>query len=140
MDIRQFTLSDIDACSEAFVEIFNDEPWHDEWTREGAKTYVLDFFNTPKFLGFIAEDNQDIIGFIFGVQREWWSGREFYIHEMGVKKAYRNQGVGKSLLKTLENALKSNAVQYVSLLTDRNTPTETFYKTNDFQEITRLVF
>ncbi|WP_057490954.1 GNAT family N-acetyltransferase [Streptococcus orisasini] len=140
MEFKRIRETDLLACTAAFIDIFNDEPWYDEWTFEGAKQYISDFYKTPNFLGILAVENGEIIGFIYGVTRAWWSGKEFYIHEMGVKKAWRNQGIGTALLERLAQALEGRNVDNFALLTDRGMPAEEFYKKNGFKEIERLVF
>lgn len=139
MTINELTEKDIRACAQVFVEIFNDEPWNDQWTFERALTYITEFFQTPNFQGYLAMDGDDIIGFIYGVKRSWWSGDEFFIHEMGVKPAYHGQEIGYTLLDHLSKEL-DDKVAYLSLLTDRGMPAEAFYQKNGFEEIERLVF
>ena len=140
MEFRKLTEKDLTTCTEAFVDIFNDEPWYDEWTFDRAKQYVSDFYHTPHFLGVLAIENEEIVGFAYGVTRAWWNGNEFYINEMGVKKQWRGQGIGKILLEQLIKELKGCEVDNFALLTDRGVPAEAFYKKNGFKEIERLVF
>lgn len=131
--------TDLVKCIETFIKVFNDEPWNDEWTFPKAHNYLVDFYQTPGFLGVIVIENEEVIGFIMGVQRKWWSGDEFYIHEMCVDTERQNRGIGKSLL---EYSIKSlgNHISNITLLTDRGIPAEAFYKKNGFEEIERLVF
>lgn len=140
MEIRKMTEQDLDGGTDLFVEIFNDEPWGDQWTLEGTKQYVSDFFYAPNFLGLLAVEDDEIVAFLYGASRAWWSGREFYINEMGVKKEARQKGVGTILLHALEKELEEDKVKYVSLLTDRGMPAEEFYRAIGFEEIERLVF
>ncbi|MGT2930425.1 N-acetyltransferase family protein [Streptococcus dentasini] len=140
MIFRLMTEADLEDCTQAFVDIFNGEPWYDEWTFEGAKEYISDFYHTPKFLGILAIENDEFIGFVYGTIRNWWSGREFFINEMGVKKAFRQQGIGKRLLEELKKELADSGVENFVLLTDRETPAEVFYQKTGFKAVERLVF
>lgn len=139
MEFKRLTEKDLLSCAHLFVDIFNDKPWNDEWTVEGALQYITEFYQTPNFLGLLAIENGELLGFIYGVTRSWWSGYECYIHEMGVKKVAQGQGLGTALLNQLVNELDEK-VSFVSLLTDRGMPAENFYQKNGFQEIDRLVF
>ena len=139
MEFKLFQETDLVKCTETFIKVFNDEPWNDEWTIPKAHKYLLDFYQTPGFLGVIAIENEEVIGFIMGVQRKWWSGDEFYIHEMCVDSEHQNRGIGKALLDYLINSLE-NKISNITLLTDRGIPAEAFYKKNGFEEIERLVF
>lgn len=131
--------NDLIKCTETFIKVFNEAPWNDEWTLTKAEKYLLDFYNTPGFLGVVAIENKEVVGFIVGVRKTWWSGNEFYIHEMCVESQHQNRGIGKSLLNHLIHSL-GNQISHLTLLTDRGIPAEAFYKKNGFAEIERLVF
>lgn len=97
------TEKDLNVCTAAFIEIFNEEPWYDQWTFERASQYITDFYNTPHFLGILVIEKKEIVGFAYGVTRTWWQGNEFYINEMGVKKKWRRQGIGKKTLRAINH-------------------------------------
>ncbi|SNZ15610.1 Ribosomal protein S18 acetylase RimI [Terribacillus aidingensis] len=137
MNMRACMESDLEVCSDIFVNVFCEEPWNEAWTPETALKYLKDYYHTPGFTGILAAENQDIIGFIFGVKRRWWSGDEFFINEMCVRSDKQSKGVGKQLMHYL---LKTTDAETISLLTDRGLPAETFYKRNGFNEIERLMF
>ena len=140
MEFKYFTEDDLLKCTQTFIEVFNEEPWNDQWEREKAARYLLNFTRTPGFIGVLAMEDEEVIGFLFGVQRAWWSGDEFFINEMCVKANQQNKGIGKALLKRLLKELGASTVTNLSLLTDRGIPAEEFYKKNGFTEIERLVF
>ncbi|WP_110927005.1 GNAT family N-acetyltransferase [Bacillus massiliglaciei] len=140
MEIRLFTNEDLQQCTETFVEVFDGEPWNDNWTCERASQYLSDFIDTPGFKGIIAAEEGIVIGFLFGIRKRWWSGDEFFIHEMCVRLEYQRKGTGKRLLEFLRNELADNNISSLSLLTDRGIPAERFYLKNGFKEIERLVF
>ncbi|MFD1929169.1 GNAT family N-acetyltransferase [Sporosarcina siberiensis] len=127
-------------CTRLFVDVFNQEPWNDKWSEEMAEKYLLDYTNTPGFLGILAVEGDVIIGFIFGAHRVWWSGNEFFINEMCVNAEKQKNGIGSMLLNYLLKELDSENVSNLSLLTDRGIPAEAFYKKNGFIEIDRLMF
>ena len=140
MEINYVEESDLLRCTDVFIEVFNREPWNDEWEPEKAKQYLLDFYHTPGFLGLVAQEGEAVIGFLFGVKRVWWSGDEFFIHEMCVKSNQQNKGIGKALMDRLLEELEARSITHLSLLTDRGIPAEAFYKKNGFTEVERLVF
>lgn len=140
MEFKKFTENDLVKCTKTFIEIFNDHPWNDKWTVERAEHYLSDYYHTPGFTGVLALEENEIVGFIYGVSKVWWDGNEFYIHEMGVKRNFQNKGIGKALLNHLIKELDSSDINNFALLTDRGVPAEEFYKRNGFKEIERLVF
>ena len=140
MEFKLLAENDLIKCTETFIEVFNDVPWNDEWTFTKAKKYLLNFYQTPGFLGVLAVENNEILGFIFGVNRVWCSGDEFFINEMCVRKQYQNKGIGKAMLNHLIKELHSSNISNIVLLTDRGIPAEEFYKKNGFEEIERIIF
>ncbi|MDN4524096.1 GNAT family N-acetyltransferase [Fictibacillus fluitans] len=140
MNFKLFEDKDLPNCTKTFMDVFNQEPWNDEWTLDNAKQYLLDFSCTPGFKGILAVERDEILGFIFGVHRVWWSGDEFFINEMCVRADLQNKGIGKALLNQLSKEISSSPITNISLLTDRGIPAEEFYKKNGFKEIERLVF
>lgn len=140
MNFKTVTSNDLQKCAQTFIEVFNAAPWNDEWTSLNAEKYLMDFSNTPGFKGILAVESEEIIGFIFGVHRTWWSGDEFYINEMCVVQNQQNKGVGKALFQQLMKEIEGTTITNISLLTDRGIPAEHFYKKNGFEEIERLVF
>lgn len=140
MEFRNFVEQDLFICTETFISIFNNEPWNDKWTHEKAEKYLSDFYHTPGFVGILAVEDEEVIGFIFGSIRMWWDGSEFFINELGIKRERQNHGIGKTLLNQRIKEVETNDVGNITLLTDRGVPAEEFYKKNGFEEIERLVF
>lgn len=140
MELKRLGKDDLTKCTETFIEVFNEEPWNDEWTFRRAEEYLLHFYQTPGFLGVVAVENDEMLGFIIGVNRVWWSGDEFFINEMCVKTNSQNKGIGRAMLNHLIKELHSNNISNISLLTDRGIPAEEFYKRNGFEEIERIIF
>ncbi|MGO1059565.1 N-acetyltransferase family protein [Planococcus sp. FY231025] len=140
MEIKRATESDLAKCTETFTQVFNEAPWNDRWVQETAARYLLDFFRTPGFTGMLATENGEVLGFLFGAKRTWWSGDEFFINEMCVRGDRQNRGIGTALLERLVKELGADDVTHLSLLTDRGIPAEEFYRRNGFSEIDRLVF
>lgn len=140
MEIRLFEKNDLLKCTRLFIDVFNQEPWNDKWTEERARQYLLDYTNTPGFMGIIAVKGEEIIGFIFGASKVWWNGNEFFINEMCVTIEKQKNGIGSMLLTYLLKELRSKNISNLSLLTNRGIPAEAFYKKNEFTEMERLIF
>lgn len=140
LELRLFDGNDILQCVDTFINVFNQDPWNDEWSTDTAYRYLIDFTNTPGFTGVVAVDEEEMIGFIFGASKHWWSGKEFFINEMCVSVQKQKTGVGSALMRFLIEKLESDEISNVTLLTDRGIPAEVFYKKNGFTEIDRLVF
>lgn len=140
MKIRQFESNDLNSCCNLLIHVFNQEPWNDKWSNEGAEQYLLDYIHTPGFKGIVAEDENGLKGFIFGFRKRWWKADEFFINEMCVNINEQRSGVGTKLIKYLESRLISEGVENITLLTNRGIPAEEFYKKNGFNIVDRIIF
>jgi aminoglycoside 6'-N-acetyltransferase I len=141
MKIRPFVENnDLRSCVRLLVNVFNHEPWNDKWSIEVAEQYLLDYIKTPGFRGFIAEDETELKGFVFGYCKRWWKADEFFVNEMCVQIDEQRSGIGTKLIKYLEKSLVNEGVENITLLTNRGIPAEEFYKKNGFSVIDRVIF
>lgn len=140
MNIRSYGIHDFEQCIKLFIEVFNSEPWNDQWTHDKAERYLKDYLIAPGFKGVVAEHDGTIHGFLFGTVKHWWSGDEFYINELCVSTFKQRSGIGTSLFTYLNQTLREEAIENITLLTNRGVPAEAFYLKNGFEEIKRIVF
>lgn len=140
MITRLFHLEDLPQCTDVFIKTFNAAPWFDFWQTEQANAYLLDFVQTPGFIGVICLENNHMIGMLFGNHKQWWSGHEFFIQEMAITPGFQHKGIGSQIIEFLIETIKPLGIEGITLLTDRGTTAEKFYIKNGFAEIERLVF
>ncbi|MFD2115771.1 GNAT family N-acetyltransferase [Paenibacillus yanchengensis] len=140
MKIRMFSDNDLAGCVQLLISVFNEEPWNDNWTVEKAELYLMDFVNNPGFMGYIAENSTGVIGFLFGYRKRWWSADEFHVNEFCVKISEQRRGIGKELMKILEDDLVKQKIMNIVLLTNKGVPAMEFYERNGFTAVERIVF
>ncbi|OVE54047.1 GNAT family N-acetyltransferase, partial [Chryseobacterium mucoviscidosis] len=46
MELKSFERNDLLRCTNTFTNVFNQEPWNDEWSTETAFQYLLDYTNS----------------------------------------------------------------------------------------------
>ncbi len=126
-EIRPFTPGDLDGAITLYVGVFNAEPWNDRWTIETARKRLAETFDTPGFLGVVAVENAEPIGFVAGYREQWFTGGHYYLKEMCVRTDRQRAGIGTRLIEHLERRLRDLDVERVYLLTARGGPAETFY-------------
>jgi aminoglycoside 6'-N-acetyltransferase I len=140
-DIRPFAAQDLDPCTDLFIRVFSEPPWHDKWPSiEVARAYLRHYVDTPGFEGLVATVDQQIVAFLFGHHRLWWSGSEYYIDEFGVHPDMQGQGIGTMLLDRLKQTLLQNGVHTITLLTANDTPAAAFYAKQGFVTHKRMAF
>jgi len=80
----------------------------------------------------VAEEDNQIVGVIMGA----WDGRRGWIHHLAVKKEWRNQGVGSTLLGEVEKRLKAKGCLKVNLMVLReNVDAQRLYARLGYQEM-----
>ncbi len=131
--------SDMDSMlAQSFAEVFNAEPWNDNWTHQQALERIRDIENTPRFDGTAVIRDGKVIAAILGRGEQYYDGEVFQIIEFWVANAFQRQGIGSRLLADFTEHLKEKGIHKVFLLTMRGERTEGFYKKQGFQTISNM--
>lgn len=125
-------------CAKLYVEVFNAEPWNDNWMKETAFKRLSDIFNSANFEGIFYEEDGEIKGAIFGNLEQYFDGMHYYLKEMFVSNELQGKGIGTKMLKILEDRLKDNGVNTIILFTSKGNKTSKFYLKNGFDEWTSM--
>lgn len=65
---------------------------------EIGTAYLEDYFAARKFVGFVLEENEKIIGAMFAHEKIWWNNSELSIDEMFVQPEMQGNGCGSMLI------------------------------------------
>ena len=128
----------LDQCTRLFVEVFNGEPWKEDWTWMAAKGRLGEVLGTPGYYGLVALDGP-AVGFAAGYCETGYAGKVFYLKEMCVDAARQRQGIGRLLLGELQQRLARCGVVHMYLLTRRGGPAESFYAGAGYRASQRTV-
>ena len=131
--IRIMERKDLIHCGEIYAKAFPEEHWGIDWTSENASEYLTDFFEQKKFVGYVYEENDEIIGCIFAIGKVSGSKKELYINEMAVRPDRQGQGIGKKMLEAVIDYSNQNGFAGVVLYTSEYAPAAKFYDKNGFQ-------
>ena len=63
---------------------------------------LIDYLNTKSCVAYGAFNEDEIVGYIWAYPHPFREERRVYINEISVKEEYRNQGIGKNLIKLIE--------------------------------------
>jgi aminoglycoside 6'-N-acetyltransferase I len=133
IDIRNFTLGDLDKCAELFQKVFSDYPWYDDWVSlDQTRTYLDELIRNPVFEGFVAFESSKVVGVCLGHSRSWWAGDEFFVDEFYVENERQGNGIGSKLLDYVSTHLAEEGYTRLTLLTNKGIPAEDFYLKNGF--------
>ena len=138
--IRQMQKKDLSACAEILCAVYNNEMWQCRWTVETGAAYLEDYFDVKKFVGFVVEENDKIIGALFAHEKIWWNNSELYIDEMFVIPEMQGNGLGSRLIKTAEKYVKKYNLAGLTLCTNKYAPAPDFYRKNGFEDNEAISF
>lgn len=127
------SIKQIEQSAEIYPGAYNTEPWNDNWTTETATALLTCYYNTPGFIGWIAKQNDKIIGCVIGNVEPYYSGNIFILKEVFVSVSSQETGVGSSLLTIMKNDLKKIDIKMVMLGTRRSI--FQFYTKSGFKEM-----
>lgn len=102
-----------------------------------------EFLEDKNNYGFIAKEENKIIGFIYGYSLLKPNGKYmFYVHSVGVLPNYQGKGIGKELFKYmveyLENEKKS--YKYFLLTAEDNIIAQKLYRNHSTKECLQIYF
>ncbi|MCC5621812.1 GNAT family N-acetyltransferase [Nostoc sp. CHAB 5715] len=138
-EIQTFTTEYLDKCAHLYIEVFNGEPWNEEWTFETAKARLFEILNTPGFVGFVFKQDE-LLGFVAGYCKQGQKSKSFYLEEICVRPNKQRQGIGTRLLNQLMDTLTAMEVTGVYLLTKKDGQAEAFYTKHGYQRSQHLIF
>ncbi|NMG06657.1 GNAT family N-acetyltransferase [Brasilonema sp. UFV-L1] len=137
-EIESFTTKHLDECASLYVEVFNGEPWNEQWSFENARLRLFETLMTPGFVGFVLRQDK-LLGFVAGYCEQVQKGKGFYLKEICVRPDNQRQGVGTKLLDRLMDVLTAMEVTMVYLLTMKDGQAEAFYTQNGYQRSQRMI-
>ncbi|MBR9691312.1 GNAT family N-acetyltransferase [Candidatus Woesearchaeota archaeon] len=113
MEIRRAAKKDIKRISEIIKTEYGKPPYNDKWTDRTALKTVKEYFRHKSI--FVAEIEKEIAGFIIGYVYSYESGPMGYVNEFIVSSEFQKRGVGKKLMKHIENYFKKKKVKKIAL-------------------------
>ena len=86
-------------------------------------TYLNNFLNDDNAYGFIAKDNNKVVGFAYGYNLTRPDGKPmFYLHSIGMLPNYQNNGYGSKLLSYIKEYSKKLGCKELFVITDKGNP------------------
>ena len=86
-------------------------------------TYINNFLEDDNAYGFIAKDNNKVVGFAYGYNLTRPDGKTmFYLHSIGMLPNYQNNGYGSKLLSYIKEYSKNLGCKEMFVITDKGNP------------------
>ena len=131
--IRKMEQRDLLPCGEIYAGAFPQEHWGIDWTKENAAAYLQDFFEQKKFVGYVYEEEGQVLGCILALRKICGSREEMHIQEMAVLPEKQGQGIGKKLLNAVEKYGREQGIAGLVLYTSAYAPAAKFYEKCGYQ-------
>ncbi len=136
MKFTPYNPSDIAEIKQLFTKTFSDSEGQSEGLVIGNLVFdLMTRTDGGDFCGFVATENQNIIGSIFFSRMTFENKVEaFLLSPVAIDTSYQGKGVGQKLINFGLNALKERGVELVFTYGDPN-----FYTKVGFRNITEKV-
>ena len=86
-------------------------------------TNLNNFLDDDNAYGFIAKDNNKVVGFAYGYNLTRPDGKTmFYLHSIGMLPNYQNNGYGSKLLSYIKEYSKKLGCKEMFVITDKGNP------------------
>lgn len=126
--IRPMTHTDLAPYGSLYAKAFPQEHWGIDWTDESAAAYLQDFFEQKKFVGYVYEEQGEVLGCILAHRRICG----LCLNEMAVLPGHQGRGIGSQLLNALNRYSRENDLAGIVLYTSRYAPAAAFYEKHGF--------
>mgnify|MGYP000618017572 CR=1 FL=1 len=136
MKIRKATKKDFNKMIKILIEESSKPPYNEKYTKKIALKEII---NLAKNELYVALEDGKIIGFIASSITPD-NKEKAYINELWLKPSSQGKGIGKSLVKFIEEFYKKKKVKIIRLLAKKNSKAFGFYKKINYKEYKELVF
>jgi aminoglycoside 6'-N-acetyltransferase I len=141
MKVSILKTSDYEEMKMLFLDVFSNEPWFDKWNQEQLDLYMKDLTENHNSLSFaLFDEKEKLIGCSLGYIFNWWEGREYFIKEFFISRIYQSQGAGSTFLTLINDRLRAEDVQHITLVTVKTVPAYHFYQKNGFSALENSAF
>ena len=128
------------AIKELFLSVFTREPWNDDWSDSTQlDLYITDLIGQNYSLTYGLYEEDELIGISLGYIKHWYTGTEYIIDELCIRKEKQGNGAGTFFLQSMEKAIKELGLRQICLQTEADVPAYRFYKKNGFTELEKHV-
>ena len=136
MEILAYNSNKIEEIKQLFTNVFSDSEGQAEGLVIGNLTYdVMTDTDAHDLYGFVATENEQIIGSIFFTRLTFQNGvSAFMLSPVAIQTSYQRKGIGQKLINFGINHLKENGVSIVFTYGD-----PTFYSKVGFSQISEKI-
>lgn len=132
--IRKIKSTDLAKCALILEKSYSKPPYNEKFSSGSALDYLKRKFNYCAEHSFVAEEDENIIGFIIINLSYWTFGKQALIEEIVINKDMQGQGYGKKLTEYVNDYLNNLGVKSLMLWTRKDAGAYNFHLKNGFIE------
>lgn len=137
--VRAYRTDDLQACAAVFCSAFGAAPWNENWTQSLAETRIAELTGTHLSVGFVYEENGEILGFAAGRRVTYLYGVECVIDEFCVAAEAQGRGVGSEMIGRIAAEMQAAGCVSIVLNTTKGYPSEWFYRKHGFVQSDTMI-
>jgi len=123
MQYRIANQNDIAALAAAMKRAYSEEPWNEVWSKEKSERRVKSVMGNFESLSIAAVHEGEIIGGALGFVDPYADEDFFFVSELFVVPEWKKKGIGKAIMRFLEEQLKARGISVIQLVSiDENIP------------------
>ncbi len=136
MKIRKAKKEDFREIAEILIKESSKKPYNEKYTFEIA---LKEINGLAKDELYVAVNKKEIICLItYNITPD--NKKKAYLGELWLKPSYQKKGIGKALVKFIEDKYKKKGIKTMRVLVKRNAGAFNFYKKIKYTEYKELVF
>ena len=136
MKIRRATKKDFKEIAEILIKESSKKPYNEKYNLKIALKEISGFSKSELYL---AVNEKEIVGFIASSITPD-NKKKAYINELWLRPIYQGKGIGKSLVRFIEEKYKKKGVKTIRLVSKKNAKAFGFYKKIKYKEYKEMVF
>ncbi len=137
MKIRKATKKDYKEIA-ALIKKEYLKHYKEKWTEKSALKTLNHYSKIGKIL--VAEIEGKVAGFVIIREEYYNEGKSLMVEELVVNGKMQGQGIGKEIMRYVENYCKKKKMNYIWLLTDKRAKAFKFYKKIGYKNNVNTVY
>ncbi len=138
--IRRYHSADLEKAALVLKQAFAEKPWNENWDLELAKTRIEELMAGPMSIGYVCEEENNILGIMLGRKTTYICGIEYFVDEFCISPSAQRKGTGTSMIDYARQELAELGFADIALNTEKGYPSEMFYKKTGFVQKENLIF
>jgi len=138
MKIRKAKKGDLKEIGKLMKREFSKPPFNERDSMKNVLKSLNFYFKIGEI--FVAVSTEEIIGVIIVKFEQYWEGKVLLIEDLAVDRKFQNKGIGKELMKFVEDYAKKKNARFIFFKTHEKSKSINFYKRLGYKKDKNIIF